>query len=284
MPGFTTRLADGWQRARMHLRLALVPIVLALLNTNKIATVLGFQGGHIGFKIGLPLSVVTIWQFVSVPNTGVAVNTGVPLDMLPFAIVTVPMLLVVQAALTAGYFGSIRSVLDDESYEFTNQCRQYFVPFLVLTIIPFLLFLPPALGIVGADVATGGFGAGTIILLLVALFGFLIATYLFYATPYLIVLRNEGVVDAARQSYTLAIQGGPYFAYAAGFALFVLGVSPIATALVVNIPILGLPIGLVGGGILGLTANIATMRFVADVDPGSSVGVSWAAAADELED
>ncbi|MFA9516599.1 hypothetical protein ACERIT_05185 [Halopenitus sp. H-Gu1] len=284
MPGFTTRLADGWHRAWAHLSLALVPIVLALFDTNKILAILQFDGGHIGFRLGLPISVVTIWLFVSVPNSGVAVNTGIPLDMLPIAIVTVPVLLVVQAVLTAGYFGSIRNVLNNEPYGFVASCRRYFIPFLIITVLPFLFLLPVALGVFGASVLTGGFGAVSIVLLLVALVGFLIAGYLFYATPYLIVLREEGIVDAARRSYGLAIQCRPYFAYAVGFALFALGVSPIATALVVNIPVLGLPIGIIGGGILGLTANLTTMRFVADIDSGSVIALSWENEVDEQAD
>lgn len=281
MPGLLTRLADGWQRAWAHLALALVPIVLALFDTNKILAILQFEGGHIGFTFGLPISVVTIWQFVSVPNSGITVNTGIPLDMLPIAIVTVPVLLVVQAVLMAGYFGSIRNVLDDEPIRFVISCRQYFMPFLIITILPFLFLLPFALGVFGAGVLTGGFGGASIALLLVGLVVFLIAEYLFYATPYLIVLREEGIVDAARQSYRLAIQGGPYFAYTVGFAVLVLGASPIATALVVNIPVLGLPMGIIGGGILGLTANIMTMRFVAEIASESSIAISWENERDE---
>jgi hypothetical protein len=114
-----------------------------------------------------------------------------------------------------------------------------------------------------------------VLVVLPALIVFLVAAYLFYATPYLVVLRDAGVVDAARQSYALATRGGPYAAFAAGFALFVLAVSPVATGLVVNLPVVGLPVGILGGSYLGLAANVATMRFLADLDPGASVAVSW---------
>jgi hypothetical protein len=89
------------------------------------------------------------------------------------------------------------------------------------------------------------------------------------------VLRDDGVIDAARRSYAFAVEGGPYASYAAGFALFVLLVSPVATALVVNVPLLGLPVGVLGGAYLGLRANFATMRFVADLDPEVSVARNW---------
>lgn len=275
MPGFLTRLSSGLERASEHPVLAAVPVLFALLNTNDILVIATFDGGHVGFKVGLPFSVVTVWQFVSVPSSGVAVNAGVPVERLPFALVTVPALLLVQAATAAGYFGCLRNALVGEPYDFVRNSRRYFGPFLVMAALPFLVLLPFVLGVFGAGALTGGPGGAVLLLVLPALVGFLLAAYLFYATPYLVVLRDAGLVDAARRSYSLATRGGPYFEYAAGFALFVLLVSPVATAIVVNVPFLGIPVGVLGGGLLGLGANFATMRFVADLDPASSVGLSW---------
>ena len=275
MPKFTTRLTDGWERALQHLPLAGIPILFALFNTNKLLAILRFDGGHIGFKFGLPVSVITVWQFVSVPNSGVNVNTGLPIEFLPVAIVTVPALLVVQAVLTAGYFGSIRNSLYGEPYAFVLNCKRHFIPFLIITSLPTLLLLPLAAGVIGTSAVTGGFGGTTFVILLVAIVGFLILGYLFYPVPYLIVLHQIGVVVAAQRSYALATQGGPYVAYTTGFALFVLGVSPIATALVVNVPVIGLAIGIIGGGVLGLAANMMTMRFIADIDFKSETGLDW---------
>lgn len=275
MPKFTTRLTDGWERALQHLLLAGVPILFALFNTNKLLAILRFEGGHIGFRLGLPVSVITIWEFVSVPTSGVNVNTGLPVESLPVAVVTVPVLLLIQAVLTAGYFGSIRNILYGEPYAFASNCRRYFIPFLIITSVPTLLLLPLAAGVVGTSVLSGGFGGTSLVILLIGVVGFVILGYLFYPVPYLIVLQQTGVVAAARRSYTLATQSGPYFAYTAGFGLFVLGVSPFATVLVVNIPVIGLLIGIIGGGILGLTANIMTMRFVSDIDSDSTSRLSW---------
>jgi hypothetical protein len=275
MPDFVTRLSAGFDRAGDHLALALVPVLFALLNTDKILAVASFDGGHIGFKLGLPLSVVTVWQFVSVPTDGVAVTTGQPIELLPVAVVTVPVLIAVQAALTAGYFGCLRDAVDGDSLRFREHTRRHFRPFLVLTAVPFLALLPLAVGVFGLGSLTGSLGGAALFLVLPALVGFLIAAYLLYATPYLVVLRDGGVIDAARRSYALATEGGPYASYAAGFALFVLLVSPVATALVVNVPIVGLPVGILGGAYLGLAANLATMRFVADLDPEISVARNW---------
>lgn len=281
MPEFTARLAAGMQRAREHLWLSLVPVLFALLDSNKLLAVATFDGGHIGFQLGLPLSVVTVWQFVSVPNSGVAVNPGLPIEMLPVALLTAPVLLVAQAAAMAGYFGSLRDLLDGETSHFVGNVRAYFAPFLVVAAVPFLAVLPLAVGVFGVGALTDGLGGAVLLVVIPALLVFLAAAYLLYATPYLIVLRDTGVLDAARGSYALAVAGGPYASYAAGFALFVLVVSPFATAFVVNVPLVGLLIGIPVGGVLGLGANFATMRFVADIDPRSGVDRSWDSGANE---
>ncbi|MFC6989636.1 hypothetical protein ACFQJD_14690 [Haloplanus sp. GCM10025708] len=251
----------------------LVPIVLAAMDANKIRSVLAFDGLHLGFKVGAPLSVVTVWQFVSVPKSGVSVDTGVPLELLPFAAVSVPVALVVQSALTAGYFGSVADVVRGQEYDFVANVAAYFRPFFVLTLLPFLALLPLALGVVGPGLS-GGVPAGALAVVALGIPVFVALAYLFYATPYLVVLRDVGVVDAARGSYALALRGGPYLSYFLGFALFVLAVSPVATVVVVNVPLLGVPLGVVGGGVLGLAANLATARFVADVDP-ESASTAW---------
>ncbi len=277
MPGFRARIADGMARASEHAALALVPMLFALLDVGKIQSTVAFDGIHLGLRLGLPLSVLTVWQFVSVPSSGVSVDAGTAVQLLPLAFVTVPVLVMVQTALTAGYFGSIRNALDGEPYGFVANSRRYFLPFLVLTALPYLAAVPAALGVFGLGSITGDIGVAALPVLLLGLVVFVVAGYLFYATPYLLVLRDTGLVAAARQSYTLAVQGGPYAAYAVGFALFVLVVSPFATAVVVNVPFLGVLVGVLAGGYLGLGANVATMRFVADIDPGSSVMRNWAA-------
>lgn len=269
MPSFTTRLADGWERALEHLPLAVVPLITTLLNTEKVGAVLTGDGFHLGLKLGTPISVVDLWTFVDPPSQGVAVDPGVPLVGLPLALVVVPFAIVVQAGLAAGYFGSIDEAMATGSYNFADSVAKYFMPFLLLTILPLVLFIPLAVLGVG-----GGLGILLpVVVLLIPLI--LVLTYLFYATPYLIVLRETDLLTAAKTSYELAIEGGPYVSYLVGFALFVLVVSPFASLLVVNVPVFGLVIGLVGGTVLGLAGNFATMRFVADIDPESSPYGSW---------
>lgn len=262
MPSFTTRIADGWTRALRELPLAAVPLLVAALNTDKITSILAFDGNHIGFRIGLPAGVVNLWQFVSVPNESVSVGIGTP-ESLPIALAVIPITIVLKAGLTAGYFGSIRETLETDSFDFVRNAREYFRPFLIYTLLPVLVILP----LIFLGVGGGIDAVAPVVVLLVPII--IVAGYLFYATPYLIVLRDTDLVTAVRVSYGLAVSGGPYFRYALGFAGFVLLFSLPMTVLVLNLRPVGLLIGLIAAAPVGLAANIATMRFVADIDSES---------------
>lgn len=279
MPSFSARLADGWERAVDHLPLALVPLVLALVQTDKLGSVLAFDGVHVSFKLGIPASVVTVWQFVDPPGSGVTVNAGLPLSA-PFAFALVPAVIVLEAALQAGYFGAIADALLDRDRGFGASVGAYFAPFLVVTVLPSLFLLPLALGLFGLGSLDGGaFVAVALVLLPV----WLVASYLLWATPYLVVLRQTGLVAAARGSYELAVGGGPYFAYTVGYAGFVLLVSPFVSVVVVSLPLVGLLVGLAGGSVLGLALNFVTMGFVADIDPESPSAGLWTEAHAEAD-
>lgn len=268
MPSFTARLVDGWERAQDHLLLALVPLLTAALNVDEIEKVVTFHGEHLGIRIGLPTGVVDLWQFVSVPNTGVTVTFGGPVVSGPLVFVVLPIGLVIQAGLAAGYFGSIRDALATDSYEFLANVRHYFLPFLLYTLIPMLFLLPLVL------LGSGGLRGLLPLMILLVLAYFLLA-YLFYATPYLVVLRETDLVSAARASYALARSGGPYLTYALGFAGFVLVSSLFATAVVVNLGLIGIICGMIIAAPVGLAANVATMRFVADIDPETPPLIVW---------
>lgn len=272
MPPITTRLGDGWARALEHLPLSAVPLVTAALATDRMRQILSADGGHLGIRFGLPVDVVDVWTFVSVPNEGVNVEVGLPVG-LPLAVVLVPVAVVLRAALGAGYFGSIRGALETGNYEFAANARRHFVPFLLYTVAPLLATLP-------LFVLAAGGGARALLPVAVILFpAVLLLSYLFYATPYLVVLRETDVVSAARASYSFAVAGGPYARYAVGFGGFVLAASLVVTAIVVNLGPVGIALGVGGGAAMGLACNVATMRFVADIDPASpslGTGFRWA--------
>ncbi|MDZ7702567.1 MAG: hypothetical protein U5J98_11195 [Halobacteriales archaeon] len=267
MPPFTTRLAEGWDRALDHLALALVPVATALLATDKIGAIASFRGGHVGLRLGLPVGIVDLWQFVSLPNSSMTIGLPLP-EALPLAVVVVPLGILLQAALSAGYFGSLESALRTGEFEFIVEVRRSFWPFLLYTVVPMVVALPLALlGL--AD------SRGLLPLLVVLVPVFLIAAYLFYATPYLIVLRDLDLLPAARRSYALASEGGPYLRFAGGYAGFVLAVSLVTTAVVVNLGLAGVAIGVVALAPVGLAANATAMRFVADLDDRSPSLGGW---------
>ncbi|UVE52245.1 hypothetical protein KU306_18105 (plasmid) [Haloferax larsenii] len=272
MPRFTQRIADGWERALDITPLTLIPVLFACLEIDKIQSVLTHDGVYFGLQFGFPHAVGTMWSFVSVPTTGYTVRFGVADRVTPAVLLLVGATAVVKAALAAGYFGSVASYLERGAYDFLTHVRAYFVPFLLLGVLPLLVLLPLAAGV---GFRSGGFGGGIAALFVAAIVVFLGVSYLFYATPYLLVLRELGLVAALQESYSLAVRGGPYVSYFLGYVAFTACVSLVASAMVVNIPVVGLLVGIVGGGVLGLALNIATMRFVADIDPESPTLVEW---------
>lgn len=262
MPPFTTRLANGWDDALTHPSLALVPLVTALLATEKITRIAGFHGRHLGLRLGLPVGVVDLWQFVSVPNETASVGPPIP-EAVPLAVVVVPLVIVIQSGLAAGYFGSLERAVSGGDFDFGRNVRRYIRPFLLYTLVPMAVVLPVAL----LEVAGRRALLPVTVLLVPA---FIVAAYLFYAIPYLVVLRDEGLVSAARRSYALATEGGPYLRFAVGYAGFVIGLSLLVTAVVVNLGLVGVAIGVAVLAPVGVACNATAMRFVADIDDGQA--------------
>jgi|AntDeeMinimDraft_5_1070356.scaffolds.fasta_scaffold01642_7 hypothetical protein len=263
MASFTSRLADGWEHALQHTPLAFVPFITALFNTDKIGAIANSDGIHLGVSMSFPISIVDLWGFVSVPNTGVNVYINGPVGSPLLVFVGLPITLVIQAGLAAGYFGSISKIIRSDSYDFVSNVQRYFIPFLLYTVIPVAVLLPFIL--LGFD---GGRG---ILFSLVILFipAYIFFAYLFYATPYLVVLHDTDLLSAARASYGLAVKGGPYFSFALGFLGFTLVTSLFATAIVVNLGFFGIILGVITAAPVGLAANITTMQFVDEIDPHS---------------
>jgi len=134
------------------------------MQTDSIRQVLTYDGAHIGIKFGVPASVVTIWQFVSLPGSGVTANVGLPLSA-PFAVVVIPGVLVLRAGLSAGYFGTIAAELLGRHEGFAMSVLAYFVPFLVITALPYVILVPLALGLLGfGSLGEGGAIVGAVFL------------------------------------------------------------------------------------------------------------------------
>lgn len=92
--------------------------------------------------------------------------------------------------------------------------------------------------------------------------GFTVVLLVLFLPPVLFVL-------AAR---SLALDGGAYLRYAVGYALVVLVISIPATLVVVNVPLLGVLLGVVGLAPVGLVLDTATLLFVADITDAPGLG------------
>ncbi|RDZ62192.1 hypothetical protein C5B90_17740 [Haloferax sp. Atlit-12N] len=234
--------------------------------------VLTHDGVYFGVTFGTPFSPGSVWEFVAAPNTGVNLSPGVPVGTEARLVVLGVVAIVVKSLLAAGYFGSLADQLKRGEFEFFDNVRAHGVPFLVLTAVPSLIVFGGALALMGTVR-----NPGTELFVVVALsaVAYFVATYFVYATPYLIVLRDVGLFDALRASVSFAVGGGAYFSYFLKYGALVLGISFFATILVVNVPGIGLLVGVLGGGLLGLALNATTMRFVADIDSASPSLGSW---------
>jgi hypothetical protein len=268
-PTFTARLSAAWDDTNGFTELALIPLLAAFLRIDNVAAVLAFEGFHLGVSLGFPTPIIDVWSFVSPPSIGsgvrsvggVAVDAGGSLALAP-ALALVPVLALVRAAITAGYLGSIVRALRTGEYDFAASARRHFVP---------LVGYEFAVLAVGLSLVVVALAFGTLAdpLVILAIPAYFVLAYLFYAAPYLIVLRDTGLRPALRGSYRLAIDGGPYARFAAAYAAFVALVSIAATVVVVNLGLAGVVLGAAFAAPLGLAANTVTMRFVSELDSES---------------
>jgi hypothetical protein len=250
---FVDRVEHGWQRTLEHLPLAVVPVVSSLLAVDNVRRVLEHRGAHFGLTFRFPTALPDLWTFVSVPNQGPGVHVSPSVFLLP-------VLIVVQSVLVPGLLGSVHEILQTGEYDFPANAKRYFAPVLVyealVGVVSFTAF--------GVAVATG-----PLVLLLVP--AFLVLSYLFYATPYLLIVADDSVGEALGRSYEWALAGGPYFAYGVGYLLFVAVLSVFGTAVVVNLGAVGVLLGAAVSAPVGLALTFATTGFVADLADDASV-------------
>ena len=244
---FTTRFEAGWKRANENLPLAAVPVVSSLLNVDAIRRVVAYDGGHFGVKFPLPMTIADLWTFVSLPNQGPGVHVSPTLWLLPVVVA-------VQSALVAGYLGSVRDLLEGAEYDFAANARRYFLPMLGWQV----LVSVPTYALVGL-----GMAAGPLVLLLIPFY--FVAAYLFYATPYLLVVADAGLGEAVSRSLEWGFSGGSYFSFAAGYLLFGVALSVVLSPFVVNLGAIGIVGGLALSAPVALALAFATVEFVAEL-------------------
>ncbi|KTG09362.1 hypothetical protein AUR64_16410 [Haloprofundus marisrubri] len=274
MASFTTRLADGWEKAGWMTTLALVPAVVTVTSLQNIVNTLSASrtGGGVAFLI--PTGIVNLWSFVSVPSPQQGEMTldigGIPVGSFEAAATALGLVFVttvVRATLAAGYFGSIREGFTSEKYDFQRNVRRYAVRMLGYELLPLVALLPAIL------FALEG-GAVGFALFVPVFLSSLVAGYLLAATPYLVVLRDLSLVEALVESVRVTTTVG-FFRFV--LALFVAAL-PLSFALSTVVRQLGV-VGILCGALMlapvGLACNAATMRLVADVDPQSPSLGTW---------
>jgi hypothetical protein len=265
MPSILERLRDAWDRLSAHnlWYYALVPLVVAALNGTKIQNLLRSDHDfHAGISFGAPLPVTDAWSFVSTPAVGGGVQFSGPRTRLGIGLFAFG--LVLQGVLLAGYLGGLHRGLRGDQPRFGAAVGAYWQRFLGFAVLLLGLFLPPVLFTLAARSL-----APLVVLWLVAFF---VLGYLLYAAPYLIVLHDAGLGEALSWSVSLATDGGAYLRYAVGYALAVVAISIPATLVVANVPILGIPLGIVGLAPVGLVFDTATLVFVADLTDAEGLG------------
>ena len=253
---FATRLGAGWERAVDHLPLAAIPVLSSVANVDGVRRALASDGVHFGLAFRFPPALADLWTFVSLPSQGPGIHVTPALRYLP-------VLVVVQSVLVAGYLGSVGDVLSTGEYDFARNVKRYFLRVLAYETLVWL----PGIAVFGLGLAAGP-------LALVALPAYFVLGYLFYATPYLFVVADASLGEALGRSYGLALAGGPYFSYAVGYLLFVVGVSVFATPVAVNLGMVGVVVGTALAAPVALAATFATTEFVAELTDRSSAAAA----------
>ncbi|WP_435179038.1 hypothetical protein [Halorussus sp. AFM4] len=244
---FGTRLQVAWERATDNLPLALVPLLSSLLAPDDVRRVLAAEDLNFGIAFRFPAALPDLWSFVSLPSQPAGVHVSPTLWLLPVAVL-------VRAGLVAGLLGSAWEAVETGRYDFAANARQHFVPVLVFVAL---------VRVVGVGAVALAATAPLLVLLAVPLF--LLLSYLFYATPYLLVVAEDSVGEALARSYDWAVGGGPYLSYAGGYLLAVVAVSVFVSAFVVNLGVVGVAVGAAVTAPVALALTFATTEFVADL-------------------
>jgi hypothetical protein len=243
-------------RASEHLGslrpLAVVPFALAVVPVEKFRRI-AESGADLRFGIsfGFPTPVATAWDFLSLPSAAPGLN--LPTASLGTTTLLVFVVAVLSALLGAGYLGSIRRELAGLDRAFGVDARRYFGPFLGFELINLALVL--------ASVAAALAALPLALVFVLALFVF---AYLFYATPYLVVVQGVDLPTALRRSYGYAVSGGEYASFFLQYLVAAAIVSVVATPLfTTSIP--GAALGTLVLAPVALLFDTATMLFVRDL-------------------
>ena len=243
-------------RAREHLGsllpLALVPFALAAVSVEKFRRVAESTADlRFGVSFGFPTTVSTSWDLLSLPNAGSGLN--LPTESVETTVLVMLLATLLSALLGAGYLGSIRRELAGVERGFLEDARTYVGPFLGFELVNLVLVL----GAVAAALVA-------LPLALVFVLALFVFAYLFYATPYLVVVEGVDLPTAFRRSYGYAVSGGEYASFFVQYLVAVALVSVVATPLFAT-SLVGAALGTLLLAPVALLFDTVTMLFVRDL-------------------
>lgn len=257
--------------------LALVPLFTGLSRWSDVVETATRAGQRVSVSFGFPYPPADLWTFATAPRSGVRGEVvGLPgvvdagLLVAPLAMVVIG--LVVRSLLLAGYLGSIDQFLGEADYEFGRNVRRYGVRMLGYQAV-----------VIATLLALAGTGLVDLDLLLVAIPVTLVLAYVFYLTPYLIVVEDRTTLDAFRRSALLTTDRIPAAVFFVVYVVLV-AVASVPLSLVLNAGIGGVVLGAAVASGLGLVLTTLTVLFARDLvglDPvpaaeGTAVGGSSA--------
>lgn len=245
------------QHARRVWPLVVVPLVVTLLDYGRLTALLANTDRVFSVTFGLPRAVSSLWSFVNAQPDGVSVEPSAFGGFGSFLVAAV-VSAVVGGLLAAGYLGSIDAALDGD-YDFRRATRRYaprLIAYALLeTGVGLLLFVPAM--------------AARALLPVVAI-GLFALAYLFFATPYLVVIEDSPLLAALRQAGALAVGEARVLAFFLAYLLVSAGLSLPISWVAFRQPPTGVGLAVVLAAPLALLLNVATLLFVRDlVDAGS---------------
>jgi hypothetical protein len=172
---------------------------------------------------------------------------------------------VLTALLGAGYLGSIRRELSGVNRAFADDVRTYFGPVLGFELITLALVL--------AALAAALVALPLVLVVLLALFAF---AYLFYATPYLVVVRGVDLPTALRRSYGYATSSREYASFFVQYLLAV-AVVPVVATPVFTTSVPGAALGTLVLAPVAVLFDTATTLFVRNLTGATTPVRAWPA-------
>jgi hypothetical protein len=231
--------------------LAVVPLVVTLLDWARLQTLLANTDRVFSVTFGVPRPVSSLWSFVNAQPEGF--STGAPgVDSVAVFVVALLASAVVSGVLAAGYLSSMNAALDGR-FDFLAAVRQYARPLVGYALLE---------AGVGLALVAAGIGATPLFLLVgVALF---VLAYLFFTTPYLVVVEDRGLAPALRHAFELATNDGRVLAFFLGYVVVSAILSVPISWIAFNTPPLGVAVAVLVSAPLALLLNVATLLFVRD--------------------